>query len=257
MIKQLLNPAQKFSSKIFQSKFNPIKTKFKKKDSISSNLKPETIILNPRSKFPNLPLSLNSVQKHGGKRLDRCIIFTFTTFSCFLTYMMLKNQNTNGTPLEVLEDVHKIPEDVHESIADTSIMADLDILKDKNFHDYLLQSVSIVGTPIMADLDILKDKNFHDYLLQSLTDHYGKLLGYENVTMRPEFTKEFFASYWMSLMKSVGYDNVPPVTLEDHQHHGKLTNGFDTIVRSLFGVCESRIDLRVTTLFAFSGKELG
>uniref|UniRef100_A0A914P6V6 Uncharacterized protein n=1 Tax=Panagrolaimus davidi TaxID=227884 RepID=A0A914P6V6_9BILA len=57
-------------------------------------------------------------------------------------------------------------------------------------------------------------------------------------------------------MKSAGYDNVPPVTLEDHQHHGKITNGFDSIIRSVFGVCESRIDLRVTTLFAFSGKEL-
>uniref|UniRef100_A0AC35FGD6 Uncharacterized protein n=1 Tax=Panagrolaimus sp. PS1159 TaxID=55785 RepID=A0AC35FGD6_9BILA len=217
MIKKLLNLAQNFSSKIIQSNCDPIKTK---------------LILNLRSKFPNLPLSLSSVQKYegGGKRLDKFIVFSFTFFSSFLTYMMLKNQNVNGTA--------EVPEDVLESIVDTSIM---------------------------AYLDILKDKNFYDYLLQSLTDHYGfntmrpefyQLLGYENVTMRPEFTKEFFASYWMYLMKNVGYDNVTPVTLEDHQHHGRITNGFDTIVRSLFGVCESRIGLRVKTLFAFSGKEL-
>uniref|UniRef100_A0AC35FE30 Uncharacterized protein n=1 Tax=Panagrolaimus sp. PS1159 TaxID=55785 RepID=A0AC35FE30_9BILA len=131
---------------------------------------------------------------------------------------MLKNRNTNDTPFVV-------PEDVLESIGDT-----------------------------MAYLDILKDKNFYDYLLQSLTDHYAKLLCCENDTMRPEFTKEFFASYWMYLMKSVGYDDIPPVTLEDH--HGRITNGFDSIVHSIFGVCENKIDLRVTTLFAFNGKEL-
>uniref|UniRef100_A0AC34F3G2 Uncharacterized protein n=1 Tax=Panagrolaimus sp. ES5 TaxID=591445 RepID=A0AC34F3G2_9BILA len=108
----------------------------------------------------------------------------------------------------------------------------------------------------MTNLDILNDKDFFDYLLQSLTDHYSKLSGYDNVTIRPEFTEEFFANYWLQLMKIAQLENVPTVIIDDHEHQGKVNNGFDSIHRSLFEVCESRINLRVTTRFVLNGKKL-
>uniref|UniRef100_A0A914QUP8 Uncharacterized protein n=1 Tax=Panagrolaimus davidi TaxID=227884 RepID=A0A914QUP8_9BILA len=74
--------------------------------------------------------------------------------------------------------------------------------------------------------------------------------------MRSEFSKEFFARYWECLMKMADIDQAPPLNLEEHEHHGKTNNGFDSILRSLFGVCESRIDLRITQKFVFNGKDL-
>uniref|UniRef100_A0AC34GU38 Uncharacterized protein n=1 Tax=Panagrolaimus sp. ES5 TaxID=591445 RepID=A0AC34GU38_9BILA len=50
---------------------------------------------------------------------------------------------------------------------------------------------------------ILKDKKFLVYLLQSLADHYGKLLDLKYVKIRPEFTTEFFATYWLLLINKI------------------------------------------------------
>uniref|UniRef100_A0AC34FJM5 Uncharacterized protein n=1 Tax=Panagrolaimus sp. ES5 TaxID=591445 RepID=A0AC34FJM5_9BILA len=109
--------------------------------------------------------------------------------------------------------------------------------------------------------NILKDNEFFDYLLQSLNDHYGKLSGLEKVTLRrpAEFTKEFFANYWLLLMKKAGIDIVPTVNVKDNDDNKEEKNGhngFDSIHRSIFEVCESDIDLRLTTIFSFKGSLL-
>uniref|UniRef100_A0AC35FNA4 Uncharacterized protein n=1 Tax=Panagrolaimus sp. PS1159 TaxID=55785 RepID=A0AC35FNA4_9BILA len=111
----------------------------------------------------------------------------------------------------------------------------------------------------MVNLDIPNDKNFYDYLLQSLTDHHRVLPGYENVTVRLDFTEEFLASYWLQLMKIAEFDNVPKVIIGDHERQGKMLNGFDSVNRSVvevLEVCESRMDLRLSTKFFFTGKGL-
>uniref|UniRef100_A0AC34GUS1 Uncharacterized protein n=1 Tax=Panagrolaimus sp. ES5 TaxID=591445 RepID=A0AC34GUS1_9BILA len=107
----------------------------------------------------------------------------------------------------------------------------------------------------MADLNILKDKKFYHYLLHSLTDHYGKLVGLDNVKLRSEFTKEFFATFWLELMKIAEFNNVPPVNVDDDNKE-EVHSGFDSIHRSLFEVCESRIDLRLTTQFVLNCSKL-
>uniref|UniRef100_A0A914Q2Z3 Uncharacterized protein n=1 Tax=Panagrolaimus davidi TaxID=227884 RepID=A0A914Q2Z3_9BILA len=89
-----------------------------------------------------------------------------------------------------------------------------------------------------------------------LTDHHCVLPGYDNVTVRLDFTEEFLASYWLQLMKIAELDYVPKVIIGDHERQGKMLNGFDSIIRSILEVCESRIYLRLTTKFHFTGKEL-
>uniref|UniRef100_A0A914XZT5 Uncharacterized protein n=1 Tax=Panagrolaimus superbus TaxID=310955 RepID=A0A914XZT5_9BILA len=107
--------------------------------------------------------------------------------------------------------------------------------------------VQLIG---MDDLDILKDTEFFDYLLQTLTDHYAKLSGLKNVKIRAEFTKEFFARYWLLLMKCAEFDIVPPVNVSDD------ISAFDSIHRSIFEICESRINLRITTHFILRAEKL-
>uniref|UniRef100_A0AC34GNS2 Uncharacterized protein n=1 Tax=Panagrolaimus sp. ES5 TaxID=591445 RepID=A0AC34GNS2_9BILA len=107
--------------------------------------------------------------------------------------------------------------------------------------------------------EILKDKQFFDYLLQSLVDHYEKLCGLRFVARRPEFTKEFFHLYWLQLIKIAKFVNVPHVNVkdkDDEREERKIHNEFDSICRSFFEVCESYIDLRFTTIFLFKGSQL-
>uniref|UniRef100_A0A914P7R2 Uncharacterized protein n=1 Tax=Panagrolaimus davidi TaxID=227884 RepID=A0A914P7R2_9BILA len=180
--------------------------------------KSDSLILYPHHKVQNLPLlpTSNLFQKESAYSFRKCITSIISILSLGFTLMMMKDDSND-------EIEFVIPEVFIENID-------------------------------MAN--ILKDKKFYDYLLQSLTDHYGKLSGWENVTMRSEFTKEFFARYWECLMKIADIDQAPPLNLEEHEHHGKTNNGFDSIFRSLFGVCESRIDLRITKKFVFDGKDL-
>uniref|UniRef100_A0A914YAF2 Uncharacterized protein n=1 Tax=Panagrolaimus superbus TaxID=310955 RepID=A0A914YAF2_9BILA len=185
----------------------------------------ESLILQSQKQIPTSLFSQNSnffKKDASGNFIGFCI----KTFAILCAENLVKKEDdeNDGVPFEA-------PEDHQECVDD-------------------LQSI------IMADLDILKDKKFYDYLLQSLNDHRGKLDGFDNVTMRPEFTQEFFASYWLDLMKCAHFDNVPLVTVEDHDHQGKIVNGFDSIHRSLFEVCESRIDLRLTTRFVITGIKL-
>uniref|UniRef100_A0AC34FZM6 Uncharacterized protein n=1 Tax=Panagrolaimus sp. ES5 TaxID=591445 RepID=A0AC34FZM6_9BILA len=57
-------------------------------------------------------------------------------------------------------------------------------------------------------------------------------------------------------MKIAQFEYVPTVTVNDHEHQGKIVNGFDSIHRSLFEICESRIHLRVTTKIVLNPNKL-
>uniref|UniRef100_A0A914PFQ1 Uncharacterized protein n=1 Tax=Panagrolaimus davidi TaxID=227884 RepID=A0A914PFQ1_9BILA len=199
-----------------------IQTTVKSKDLTKSNPKSDSLILYPHHKVQNLPLlsTSNLFQKESDNSFKKCITSIISILSLGFTLMMMEDDSND-------ENEFMIPEVFIENSIDIDMA------------------------------NILKDKKFYDYLLQSLTDHYGKLIGWENVTMRSEFSKEFFARYWECLMKMADIDQAPPLNLEEHEQHGKTNDGFDYILHSLFGVCESRIDLRITKKFVFNGKDLG